>query len=85
MPIAYSEHSYEAWDPLGLLILEAAYEATLYAGIINGMRGVSNVVFLTSLGGGAFGNPSSWIQSAITRAVGLVQDQGLEIKLVKYR
>ncbi len=85
MPIAYSEYSYESWDPLGLLILEAAYEATLYAGVINGMRGVSNVVFLTSLGGGAFGNPSAWIQSAITRAVGLVQDQGLEIKLVKYR
>lgn len=85
MPIAYSGQSAEEWHPLASLVLEAAYEATLYAGVINKTRGASNVVFLTSLGGGAFGNPAPWIRGAIDRAVYLVRDQGLDIRLVRYR
>lgn len=85
MPIAYSDHSPEEWHPLASLILEAAYEATLYAGVVNKMRGASNVVFLTFLGAGAFGNPGTWIERAIDRSVNLVRDQGLDIRLVRYR
>ncbi len=33
-----------------MLVLEAAYEATLWAAVSNAQRGVSNVVFLTFLG-----------------------------------
>ena len=50
-----------AFIVVAALVLEAAYEATMWATILNAQRGASNVVFLTLLGGGAFGNQSSWI------------------------
>ena len=60
------------------------YTSVRYLGIINKMRGTSNVVYLTSLGEGAFGNPMPWVKEAIDRAVDLVQHAGLDIRLVKY-
>ena len=39
-----------------LLVLEAAYEATMWSAVLNARRGASKVVLLTLLGGGAFGN-----------------------------
>jgi hypothetical protein len=32
------------WKPFALLVLEAAYEATMLAGVLNKLRGASNVV-----------------------------------------
>ena len=55
------------------MILEAVYEATMWAAALNAQRGASNVVFLTLLGGGAFGNQSSWIHAAIRRALNLMK------------
>ena len=49
-------------------MLEAAYEGTLLAGLINAARGASNRVLLTRLGGGAFGNADDWIDAAMLRA-----------------
>ncbi|HRZ52796.1 MAG TPA: hypothetical protein P5284_06440, partial [Candidatus Contendobacter sp.] len=65
------------------LVLEAAYEATLLAGILNARRGVSNRVLLTRLGGGAFGNDPTWINDAINRALARVGDCGLQILAVQ--
>jgi hypothetical protein len=51
-------------------VLDAAYEATLWAGVLNRARaGGSRDVFLTALGGGVFGNDTEWIGGAIGRAV----------------
>jgi hypothetical protein len=72
------------WRQLASLVLEAAYEATLYAAIWNVQRGASNVVLLTRLGGGAFGNPDEWIQGAMRRALRLVSDVDLDVRLVSY-
>jgi hypothetical protein len=72
------------WKHFGSLVLEAAYEATLYAAICNAQRGVSNVVMLTRLGGGAFGNSDEWIQGAMRRALRLVSDVDLDVRLVSY-
>jgi hypothetical protein len=66
------------------LILEAAYEATMAAAILNAQRGASNVVLLTSLGGGAFGNNENWIYAAIRRALEIVSNIELDIRLVSY-
>jgi hypothetical protein len=66
------------------LVLEAAYEATLWAAVINAQRGASRTVLLTLLGGGAFGNDPSWIQAAIERAVERVEGHGLDVVLVSY-
>jgi hypothetical protein len=50
------------WKPFASLVLEAAYEATMLAAVLNKQRGASNVVLPTLLGGGAFGNEAEWIQ-----------------------
>lgn len=85
MPVSYSGMGSEEWDPLGLLVLEAAYEATLWAAVLNAQRGSSPVVYLTLLGGGAFGNPEGWIHAATRRGLRLVRDKGLDVRLVSYR
>jgi hypothetical protein len=55
------------WEAFGSLVLQAAYEATMLAAVLNARRGVSNVVLLTELGGGAFGNDLAWIHGAMRR------------------
>ena len=66
------------------MVLEAAYEATMWATVLNAQRGASNVVFLTLLGGGAFGNHGSWIQAAIRRALSMMKPFDLDVRLVSY-
>ena len=70
--------------PLARLVLEAAYEATLCAGILNYSRTGCNRLFLTLLGGGAFGNDPQWIFSAIRRAFDVYANCGLEVSIVSF-
>jgi hypothetical protein len=65
-------------------VLEAAYEATLLAAATNAARGRSNIVLLTQLGGGAFGNDGGWIDVAMKRALTIMQDYDLDVRLVSY-
>jgi len=67
------------------LVLEAAYEATLLAGLLNARQSGSNIVYLTELGGGAFGNDREWIHDAIRRALRLFARSPLDVRLVSYR
>jgi hypothetical protein len=82
LPVAYSRLPATAWEPFARLVLEAAYEATLRAALLNAGRGKSNTVFLTRLGGGAFGNHPHWIDAALERAMALCQSADLDIRLV---
>jgi hypothetical protein len=50
LPVAYSSVPRELWQPFASLVLEAAYEATLRAAVLNAQRGSSNIVLLTSRG-----------------------------------
>ena len=84
LPVAYSNSPAYHWDRFANLILEGAYEATLCSAIINATRCGSNKVFLTQLGGGAFGNESSWIYNAMTRAFSIYKDYDLDIRIVSY-
>lgn len=84
LPVAYSGHSAGQWSAFAKLILEAAYEATFAAAHINAERTGRNRLFLTLLGGGAFGNDLQWIFQAIERAMGLYRDSGLEVAIVSY-
>jgi hypothetical protein len=84
LPVAYSRVPPAHWEPFALLVLEAAYEATMWATVLNAQRGESNVVFLTLLGGGAFGNHGSWIQTAMRRAIELITTFDLDVRLVSY-
>ncbi len=56
----------------------------MWAAVLSAQRGVSNVVLLTSLGGGAFGNDHNWITAAIRRALKMMSGFDLEVKLVTY-
>jgi hypothetical protein len=84
LPVAYSSVSSAHWEPFASLVLEAAYEATMWAAVLNARRGASNIVFLTLLGGGAFGNQGSWIHAAIRRALNLMTSFDLDVRLVSY-
>lgn len=84
MPVAYGSDTVESWRSIGKLVLDAAYEATLRAAVINTTRTGNNRVFLTLLGGGAFGNQPDWITSALLRAVHLVRRSNLDVHLVSY-
>ncbi len=84
LPVSYSEHDASLWQAFATLILEASYEATLCAGIINAVRKGNNNVYLTLLGGGAFGNKTAWIIAAIERALALYQAENLEISIVSH-
>lgn len=84
LPVAYSRVPAAHWQPFALLVLEAAYEATLWSTVLNAQRGASNVVFLTLLGGGAFGNHGSWIYAAMRRTLELMATFDLDVRVVSY-
>ena len=84
MPMAYCRHSPEQWEPLARLVLDAAYEATLSAAVGNAEATGNPTVYLTLVGGGAFGNPAEWILDALERALRLFDDADLDIAVVSY-
>jgi hypothetical protein len=85
LPVGYSQHpDHPGWEPFARLVLEAAYEATLLAGVLNARRGASNVVLLTRLGGGVFANDDRWIEAGIRRGLHLARDAGLDVRNVTY-
>ena len=86
LPVAYGRTVADAvhWESFATLILQAAYEATLCAAVLNAERGASNVVLLTRLGGGAFGNNDDWIHGAMRRALEMARGHDLDVKLVSY-
>jgi hypothetical protein len=84
LPVAYGSGSPTSWEALARLILEATYEATLLAAVQRSSAGDSNIVLLTRVGGGVFGNADEWIDDAIVRALSIVEDAGLDVRLVSY-
>ena len=84
LPVAYSHYPSHLWAAFARLILEAAYEATICAAILNAMRNGSKRLFLTLLGGGAFGNETAWIVGGIQRALTLYNDTELDVAIVSY-
>jgi hypothetical protein len=69
------------WQPFAQLILDAAYEATLWAAVVNEQRTGVKDVFLTLVGGGVFRNEFEWISAAIGRAVSLLRAAGADLKV----
>jgi hypothetical protein len=84
LPVAYSDVSPDFWEDFARLVLEASYEATLCSALLNSVENGSNRVFLTLLGGGAFGNETHWIIAAIRRALNLYCNADLDVVLVSY-
>lgn len=84
LPLAYSHVEADLWEPFARLVLEASYEATLHAARINLERRGSNLVYLTLVGGGAFGNPPAWIMDAIAKALRKFKKVPLDVRIVSY-
>ena len=84
MPVSYSGLPLSTWAPLARLVLEAAYEATMLAALLNVARGAAPRVLLTRLGGGAFGNEDAWIDEALLRALRVVGNHDLDVVVVSY-
>ncbi|MCL2715727.1 MAG: hypothetical protein FWD68_14375 [Alphaproteobacteria bacterium] len=84
LPVAYGRVAPQHWAAFAQLVLDAAYEATLLEAVLNVRRGASDIVLLTLLGGGAFGNDPEWIHTAIQRAMTKVQGFDLDVRLVSY-
>lgn len=82
LPVAYSRLHGAPWDAFATLVLEAAYEATLLEARIAAAAGKPPLVFLTRLGGGAFGNDDAWIDAAMRRALRVAG--GLDVRIVSY-
>jgi hypothetical protein len=84
MPVSHTRPGLALWEPIASLVLEASYEATFHAAVLNSSRGGSKRVFLTRLGGGAFGNSDAWIDEAIRRALHLFATAELEVAVVSF-
>ena len=84
LPVSYSRHPTSLWADFASLVLEASYEATFCAAIANVEKTGNNKLFLTLLGGGAFGNETDWIVRGIKRSIELYGDQGLDVVIVSY-
>lgn len=84
LPVAYSRIDSEYWAGFAQLILEATYEATFFAALSNYDKTGNNKVFLTLVGGGAFGNKSEWIFDAIKKSIFKFSNTPLDIRIVSY-
>ena len=86
LPVAYARRGIakHEWKHFAVLVLEAAYEATILAAIINREQTGCNKLYLTMLGGGAFGNTEKWIYDSMRRALEKYRNFGLDICIVSY-
>ncbi|GAA0891931.1 hypothetical protein GCM10009122_16100 [Fulvivirga kasyanovii] len=84
LPVAYTSIEPIYWERFARLILEASYEATLYAAVINLEKTGCPKVFLTLVGGGAFGNDTPWITDSIAKAISKFNKVPLDVKIVSY-
>ena len=84
LPVAYSNIEVIYWEYFSRLILEATYEATLYVAIENLKTYGSNLVYLTLVGGGAFGNEEHWILDSLIKTIIKFKNVPLDIRVVSY-
>lgn len=84
LPVAYSSTDSIYWESFARLILEASYEATLHAAMLNMKENKSNLLYLTLLGGGAFGNELHWILESLSKLLYQFKNLPLDVRIVSY-
>lgn len=84
LPVAYSSLPANLWRNFAQLVLEASYEATLCAAILNRENTGNNNVYLTLIGGGAFGNEADWIIASMKRVLKIYAGHNLNVTIVSY-
>lgn len=84
LPVAYSSVDGIYWEKFSRLILEATYEATFLAALKNFEENDSNIVYLTLVGGGAFGNAEHWIIESLQKVISQFRNTPLDVRIVSY-
>ena len=84
LPLAYSQTDSIYWENFARLILEATYEATFFAAMKNMEDNGSNLVYLTLVGGGAFGNEEYWILQSLEKVINKFRNVPLDVRIVSY-
>jgi hypothetical protein len=86
VPVSENHVIYDkrSWQPLASMVLNSAYEAMMWIGLKNYHRTGVNKIFLTTIGGGAFGNDREWINRAIIQAVEKFSHLDLEVNIISY-
>ncbi|CAJ1407095.1 unnamed protein product [Effrenium voratum] len=86
LPVAYAKSTRsQDWEPFARLVLESTFEATLWAGAcLAAQRKARVTVFLSAVGGGAFGNRTAWIVDAIGRAMRIHASSPIDVRLVHF-
>lgn len=84
LPVSYSTLDSFYWESFARLILEATYEATFHSALLNIKKHNSNKLFLTLVGGGAFGNDIDWIYESLERTIIKFENTPLDVKIVSY-
>lgn len=82
LPVGYSSVHPDLWEPFARLVLEAMYEATMWSAVINAIETGNNRVIITAVGGGVFGNRQQWIADAINRAIRIMKEHKIPLKIV---
>ncbi len=80
LPVAYADELVADWEPFARLVLEAAYLATFGSALAVGARRL----YLTRLGGGAFGNPPGWITDAMAGAIRAYRAADIDVQIVSH-
>jgi hypothetical protein len=80
--VSYSGNNTKLWEPLARLILETMYEICFIRAINNKK---SNKLYLTYLGGGAFGNDISWIKDAVSFCCKKYKNYNIQVYMINYR
>jgi hypothetical protein len=80
---AYTSLPISLWQPFAEIVLQAQYEATIWAAVLNCLRGGTNILHLTFVGGGVYGNETAWIARSIAKALSISSkyDCGLDIRI----
>lgn len=84
LPVSYSQLEPILFETFARLILEATYESTFYSALRNMDKTGCNKLYLTLVGGGAFGNWKEWILESILIAVEKFKSTPLDVKIVSF-
>ena len=84
LPVSYSSIEKKLWRDFAKMILDATYEATFLVALKNVERTANNKLFLTLIGGGAFGNDNDWIFDALAKSIRKFSKTPLDVNIVSH-
>jgi hypothetical protein len=85
LPVSYATAEATDWEVFAIMALKAAFDIVLSAAYLLAIQRNQRVkVYLTAVGGGAFGNKTSWIVEALNITLAKHQNNPLDVYLVHY-